>query len=407
MIPLSSDASFHFELLRTLGAARYAGADIAEVLTAAAVITPGDFESWYQAFYHLAERVKSSIRPDDAARYPVSVRDAMFRAATYYRAADFFLHGNPADPRIDSLWAEQRACFDVAISLLPIPGQRVKIQADGFVVPAIFYRASRDGVPRPTVLFCNGFDGAQEEMLHQNGFAALERGFHVLTYEGPGQPTVRREQKIGFIGDWERVVTPVVDYCETVPEIDHRKLVLFGNSFGGFLVPRAAAFEQRVAAVVCVDGIFDVYQGFTQQMPPDMRATVQSGQTAELQENLPHMLPHMPTSMRWGIEQMEWSFMLPVFEALEMTRTMTMKNIAGQLKCPVLVCEAEEDQFFKGQPELLIRALGKRATYVKFTTEEGAGNHCHVGASAKMNQVVFGWVQDVLDGVSPAEAMVV
>jgi cephalosporin-C deacetylase-like acetyl esterase len=46
--------------------------------------------------------------------------------------------------------------------------------------------------------------------------------------------------------------------------------VLFGNSFGGFLVPRAAAFEPRIAAVVCVDGIYDVYQGFSQGLPTDI-----------------------------------------------------------------------------------------------------------------------------------------
>jgi hypothetical protein len=45
MLPLSPDHTFDFELLRVLGSARYAGADIAEVLTVAATITPGDFES--------------------------------------------------------------------------------------------------------------------------------------------------------------------------------------------------------------------------------------------------------------------------------------------------------------------------------------------------------------------------
>jgi dienelactone hydrolase len=99
--------------------------------------------------------------------------------------------------------------------------------------------------------------------------------------------------------------------------------------------------------------------------------------------------------------------MLPAFEALETTRAMTMRDIAGQITCPVLVCEAEEDQFFKGQPEKLVKALGKKATYIKFTTEGGAGNHCHVGASVRMNQIVMGWVKDVLDGRHTAEAMVV
>jgi hypothetical protein len=36
----------------------------------------------------------------------------------------------------------------------------------------------------------NRYDDAQEEMPHVLGFAALERGFDVITHEGPGQPTV-------------------------------------------------------------------------------------------------------------------------------------------------------------------------------------------------------------------------
>lgn len=48
------------------------------------------------------------------------------------------------------------------------------------------------------MLMFNGFDGSQEEMLHIAGFDALERGFQVLTFEGPGQPTVVREQGLWF-----------------------------------------------------------------------------------------------------------------------------------------------------------------------------------------------------------------
>jgi hypothetical protein len=53
-------------------------------------------------------------------------------------------------------------------------------------------------------------DGSQEEMLHVCGFAALKRGFNVLTFEGSGQPTVVRKQDLGFRHDWGQVVMPVV-----------------------------------------------------------------------------------------------------------------------------------------------------------------------------------------------------
>jgi hypothetical protein len=75
-----------------------------------------------------------------------------------------------------------------------------------------WYRTSRDSAPRPTVLMFNGFDASQEEMLHVSGLAALQRGFHVVTFEGPGQPTVLREQGLGFRHDWEAVPASVIRF---------------------------------------------------------------------------------------------------------------------------------------------------------------------------------------------------
>jgi hypothetical protein len=44
-----------------------------------------------------------------------------------------------------------------------------------------------------------------------------------------------------------------------------------GMSFGGYLAPRAAAFEKRISALVANDGIYDF--GVTQlaSVPPDQR----------------------------------------------------------------------------------------------------------------------------------------
>jgi hypothetical protein len=227
MTRLHEDPTFHFELLRALGVTRYGGADVAEVLAIAGRLKAGDWEAWHDQFHALAVRVEKSV----VKATPVARRDGLFRAATYYRAADFFLHGMPEDVRIDALWKKQRACFDQALALLPWKAERLTLRADGFDVPAIFYRAS--AARAPTVLMCSGFDGSQEELLHLNGMAALERGWNVLSFEGPGQPTVRREQGLGFIHDWERVVKPVVDYALTREEVAPKALALLGVSLGG------------------------------------------------------------------------------------------------------------------------------------------------------------------------------
>lgn len=403
---LSTDHSFHFELLRTLGVAPYHGSDVGEVLAAASRITPGDFESFSSVFFDLATRVYSQAEKIDSAKYKVSARDAYFRAATYYRAADFYIHGKAGEEdvrrRMDELWTSQARAFDRAIALLPIPGERITLQAEGFQVPAIFYRSHVEGAsgPRPTVLMCNGYDGSQEEMLHSCGFAALERGYNVMTFEGPGQPTVRRNQGLGFITEWEKVVTPVVDWLASRPgEVDHSKLGLLGFSMGGFLAVRAAAFEHRLAAAIAIDGVYDVHQAFFNQLPPPWQAMLEAGQTDALEAQLRDILAagKAPTSMRWGIEQGQWSFnAAKAVEFLERTKPMTLEGIADKVSCPVWVGNATEDQFFLGQPEMVKQALGERGTHGKLGAEDAAGYHCHVGAGVFMNQVVFDWFGDVV-----------
>ncbi|TKA37189.1 hypothetical protein B0A54_12051 [Friedmanniomyces endolithicus] len=64
---------------------------------------------------------------------------------------------------------------------------------------------------RPTLTVGDGYDGCQEEIVDALGFAALERGWNVITYEGPGQPTGCRNQNLDFRTEWEKDVTPVVD----------------------------------------------------------------------------------------------------------------------------------------------------------------------------------------------------
>lgn len=398
MARLHPDQTFHFEILRPLGAARYGGADAAEVLAVVDKLETGNFESWYRAWVALAERVEKSVAATSTR--PVSVRDAMFRAATYYRSADFFLHENPDDPRIDSLWQKQRACFDRAIALLPIPAERVTLHADGFDVPAIFYRATLDDTPRPTVIICSGFDGSQEETMHSCGFAALERGYHVLTYEGPGQPTVRREQKVGFIHDWERALSPVVDYALGRPEVDGRKLASVGISMGGYLAARAAAFEHRLAATILIDGVAEMFSTFAAKLPPPLLHMLDDeGSRDEFDALMAKQPQPEDMKLRWAVAQAAWSFnTTSAWQLLNTARRMTMAGLGDQIQHPVLVCDAARDHFFDGQPRKLVELLGAKATHYVFADDElGAAEHCHVGAHVEMSHRVFDWLAGVLE----------
>jgi dienelactone hydrolase len=393
---LSDDRTFDFNLMRWHGLAPYRGSDVAELHDVAGRITPGDFESWHREFIGLAQQVEwegwQRLRSS-----PATLRDRSFRAASYYRAADFFLHGTPDDPRITSTWAAATEQFDRAISLMDPAGERVAIDADGFAVPAIFYRVAADHRPRATILMFNGFDGSQEEMLHVSGIAALERGFNVLTFEGPGQPTVIRQQRVGFRHDWEKVVTPVVDYCELAADIDASRLGLLGVSFGGYLAPRAAAFESRIGAVVTIDGLFNAYEAVLNLLTPELKALLDDEDPEAFNAAIANAMEEN-SGLRWYLDHGLWCFRVETpFDFFVAARPYTLEGVAERIACPVLVCAAAEDHLNPGQAEKLASALGDLATLRSFTAEESAGSHSHPGASMLMNGVVFDWLEDALN----------
>lgn len=401
MVQLSPDHDFHFEILRDIALAPYEGADIGEVLVAANKIKEKDFESYYKAFYDLAIRVDKTARAIDTRKNPISARQNFFKAATYYRSADFFLHGNWSDPRINSLWRQQTAAFNSAIGLLPIPGQRITLCAknDNFTIPAIFYGSGMPG-PRPTIMLGNGYDGAQEEMYHVIGQAAVQRGINVITYEGPGQPTVRREQNLGFIPDWEKVVSPVVDYLVTRPEVDPKSIGLLGYSLGGYLAPRAAAFDDRIAAVIAIDGVYDYGAANLNEYPDFVKAIFKAGNATAFNKIIGEALasPETETSVVWGIQQGLWSYNAKTpFEWMTKVQEYTLANVYKKIKAPVFVAEAQLDDVIPGQSKILAQKLGKVATYHLFESIDGAAYHCSIGASVLQNQVVLDWFENVVE----------
>ena len=303
---LVEDADFDFEFNRVLAHALYRGSDTGEVLRLRSQIKPGDMNDWHDAFFSLAQRAEATAgppgKPNQTSRN-VSRADRMFAASNYYRTADFFLHGNPSDPRIMPLWTKQTECYDEALKALG-NGKRFELRADGFTVPIVYFKGPpTDGKPKPVLLIGNGYDGAMEEMMHINGFAALQRGYNVILYEGPGMPTVRRYQNLGFIPDWERVVTPVVDFAVAQPENDRGKVALYGYSMGGLLAVRAAAFEHRLAAVLAVDGVFDLTSYL--RLPKYLEDIRKNGSEAEFNEAFAKFAfnPTTSTEIRWGIQQ--------------------------------------------------------------------------------------------------------
>src|SRR6201995_4107722 len=246
------DPQFSFQFLRLLGNVASRQADVGECLAVADRITEGDFESWEREWRRAAERIEATADRCFGAGHRVSASDSYFRAANYFRAAEFYLHGDANDPRIRELSGRSAHCFKAALDASGIRHEHVRIPYEGTTLPGVFYPASSDR--GRTLIVQTGFDGTIDG-LFPYAQAATRRGWHCLTFEGPGQGLVIRQQGLPFRPDWENVISPVIDDLVPRPEADRARTALIGMSFGGYLAPRAAAFEKRLAACVANGGV--------------------------------------------------------------------------------------------------------------------------------------------------------
>ncbi len=391
---LFDDDSFSFEALRTTGFAAYGGADLGEVLATASKIGEGDEAVWHQAWKATAQRVAKIGEQALASGHRVTAREAFLRAANYYRTAGDFLLDNPAtDPEMSLLSAGQHDTFAAAAALFDNPVETVLIPYEDTTLPAYLFLVDDSGVARPTIVYNSGYDSTREESYYVIAAAALRRGYNVLAFDGPGQGAALREQKLTMRPDWEAVITPVVDYALTRREIAPDKIVLFGYSLGGYLVARAAAFEHRVAALILDNGIYDFYAAFAANLPPFLASWIEERRD-DLAVPVLTMLTTVSTQVRWGLRNGMWVFGAESFADLIRTvRHYTLEGIAHQIVAATLILDPENDQYLKGQPEMVKRAMtGASTTLVTLTESEGAGEHTHAGGLGRAHQTMFDWL---------------
>ena len=391
------DEQFSFQLLRVLGDSVNGAADIGECLSTANRIREGDFESWHTEWTKTARRIHTVADENLAAGHLVSAREAFHRASNYYRAAEFYLHGDPTDPRIKDLSRASATCFRQVAQLQEPPIEMMEVPYDGTTLPAHFYRADVSETPRPTLILHSGFDGTIEE-LHGTAVAATGRGVNCLTFEGPGQGRVIREQGLPFRPDWEHVVTPIVDHVQNLPGVDARKMALMGLSFGGYLAPRAAAFEHRLAACIANGGVFDFLEANLSSSGMSKEEALEFiRENHGAADNAMWKVAETNVGVRWGLQNGMFTFKATTpSEYILKASEFVLAGVAEQITCPTLVVDSEADRTFQGQAKKLYDALTCPKEFMLFTAEEGAEEHCQMGAAMISQERIFGWLEDAL-----------
>lgn len=369
---------------RTLLAA-YAGfADLGEAFATAREIGKPDADRWYNAWFGRAEAVRAIAETATAAGDRASARSAYLRAGEYYRQSYFFLRSDLADPSLQRAYAAQVAAFSAAIPLLDLHVETLAVPYADTTLKAYFFAPDDSGTPRPTVLAPCGYDSTAEDgLIYLTG--PLERGYNAVVFEGPGQGAALYRDRLWMRPDFEAVLSPVVDLVAARPDARADQLVLVGRSFAGYLAPRAAAFEPRIAALVC-----DPAQ-------PDMGAKIPSGVAGKVAPAVVNAQMRMSADRRefFGA-RMAVHGLTRVSDYLAELRRYTMLDVADRISCPTLLVECEGDFVGGGGPDLQKAMTGTEATLVNLTAAQGAGGHCGGLGQRVWNQVVYDWLATVL-----------
>jgi pimeloyl-ACP methyl ester carboxylesterase len=393
------NVQFWFETKRAFGAASYGASEFGEVMATVMRISSGDGDGWFQEWNTTAERVFAEAEAQFAAGHRVSARDSYLRATTYFRTSEFFLHDNPDDPRIYVAYEKSVKAYKACCALYDPPIIPVEIPYEGTSLPGYFHSVDGSSTKRPLFIMHSGFDGSAEELHAEGARAGVERGYNVLTFDGPGQFGPIHRERLPFRPDWEEVISPVVDFALKLPGVDSHRIALMGVSLGGYLAPRAAAFEKRISALIANDGVYDygaanLGRGVPAQRRAEIEATIRSEHAPDFDRNIEEAMKGSPTA-HWALKhgQFVTGTASPRAYLAAALDYHLRDGIAERISCPTLVLDAEEDIFFKGQPEELFAHLTCPKALIRFTAVEGAGAHCQAGA----HRLAFGRIYDWLD----------
>jgi dienelactone hydrolase len=385
--------------LRALSRIIYGGADLGECVSTVARFADGTAEDWYREWTKTAERVFAIARACEENGHLISAREAYFRAATYYQASYFPLFGAPIDPRLVDAFERETDAFHRAARLNDFPIEALEVPFESRSLPAYLLAPAADGAKRPTILHVNGYDGNIQEMYFAHGPAAVRRGYNCLLLDGPGQGRNLIRDGVPMRPDWECVVRAAVDYLLARPEIDPKQIVLAGWSFGGFLAPRAAAFETRIAALVADPGQWDQKPDLLMfQLPQDVIDRFPDVDPAAFAPVENHLRSeNADAMMRWKIIQRGfWVHgVKSLYDLVRELNRFEISNVADRISCPTLLTMVEGDPV-SAKAETLRSALKCPATLVRFTEAEGSGGHCEALARSLYHQRVFDWLDDTL-----------
>jgi len=387
-----------FQLIRQLGSSSFGGASVGECLAAASAIKDGDPSSWVDEFAKLADWQLSDAHKRALKGHTVSARDQFFKACNSFRAAEYY--SNPLEPRHRELGLKSRDCFREAMNYVWHTFEDTMLTYKNIEIPVYIMSPSPEEQKRKTLLIVSGFDGTLEEEYIMRGYAALERGYNIVHYAGPGQMDLYRYfSDTHFEPEFENVTKTVVDFISDRPEVDTDSIALLGISFGGYFATRSAAHEPRIKALIANSPIVDLHDYLSAFIGNDP-AEIPDEENFTL-EDIPEIPDEVfPPNAKAMATSLIARFGQPTFRDtfIYLREFVVDEDALKNIKCPCLALEGAGEG---GEPEKqfneFVEKVSGPITKYQFTVFEGADTHCQVGNPVYSAAVTYDWLDDVFE----------
>ncbi len=370
-----SDANFNFQLNRVIF---WDGGDEAEVCRECTNIKTS--EDWTRTLTALEAKAHKEGRTQNEIAYA--------------RMAEFFMYDS--DPQKQAQYQKAAALFYEYYADYFESGKvsRHFVPYQGGKLPVMVAKSADNGggASRGTILFHGGNDSYFEELFFPMLYLA-QGGYDVYLFEGPGQGGVLRVQNMKFTHEWEKPVSAILDYFKL------ENVAIIGASLGGYLAPRAAAFEKRINKVIAWSIFPDFFHVVLSDHPGNVASFIEkilSSPVRNIMNGFYKKMMKQDELVRWNLLHGMYAYDAKTpMEYIARIRKFTLHGIADKITQDVLVLGAREDHFinprlFHEEFDLLTNA--RSLTLRLFSEKDNAGGHCNVGNSKLVLDAMLSWL---------------
>ncbi len=211
------------------------GLDPGDIKEAFNSIHTRDKDEWAAGFMGVADRYINEAKS-------LEKTDPVKSNADYIRAWRLYSFGRwpiPASPGKQRSYEKAIEAFLAHARFWDPPLEIVRIPFEGKEIIGYLRLPKNANGPVPLVLAVNGLDSRKED-LAESFSAILPFGIGVLAVDGPGTG----QNPIKVSENAERVLSRVLDYIATRPEIDKNRVAMHGVSWGAYWATKMAIVER-------------------------------------------------------------------------------------------------------------------------------------------------------------------